>query len=204
MEEQFFVQKKGCSSPSCAWGRLCSLHLWPLGRQNEAMEGICAGEDPGRTESLQAEVGGSTLFLPADGVGLAWGEWAVGAGGPPASTHACPSPRGSFSCTGPALQGSHLSYDRSFSFPLPARGSIPKLSFDEGKLLSGLSPCTGACRKLNMVMRDDECKSKYPCFSTGACMSTDTHPFAVLLWTTLSRQRPSTCLCLPSISPKLV
>lgn len=43
-----------------------------------------------------------------------------------------------------------------FLFPLLTRGSIPKFSPDEGKLLPGLPPCSDACRELNTAMRADE------------------------------------------------
>lgn len=68
--------------------------LGPCGRWNQAMEEIRAGETTGGAGSRRA------LFLPADGAGLAWEEQAAGAGGPPASSHTCSSPRRSFSCPG--------------------------------------------------------------------------------------------------------
>lgn len=193
MGGQFLIlwsKRKGCS-PSFAWGRLCFSHPWPLWQMNWGHRGNLGWWNCRRIwiPADKNDVGSSTLFLPADGAGLAWEEGA--AGGPSASKHACPSPRRSFSGPAPALEGSHLSCRMPFCFPLPARGSVPKLPWDEGKPFPGLPPHTSACRNLSTARRADECESVYPCISTGTCMSmltcpqTCTHTFLFgcgLLW----------------------
>lgn len=77
-----------------------------------------------------------------------------------------------------------------------------------GGLPASIHACSDACRELDTAVRADEYESIYLYFSTGsACPCSHVHKhllFYLKLWTTKSRQRSSTHLWLPSISPELV
>lgn len=111
----------------------------------------------------------------------------------------------------PALEGSHLSCRLSFCFPLPARGSVPKLSWDEGKPFPGLPPCTSTCRKLSTAQQGGLMSVKAFILASPlvhACPRSHVHRHAHTLLCLavdyFEQWRSSTYLCSPSISPKLV
>lgn len=111
----------------------------------------------------------------------------------------------------PALEGSHLSCRLSFCFPLPARGSVPKLSWDEGKPFPGLPPCTSTCRKLSTAQQGGLMSVKAfilasPLVHACPCSHVHRHAHTLLCLAVdyFEQWRSSTYLCSPSISPKLV